>query len=81
MDAILAFYSINVVLPDVYHCHYHSFSKTRDVDIQHIPRRWIVFFAQSDWFLYLGILCTIPLQAKQDGVQFCFVTKEENCYE
>ena len=28
-------------------------------------------FAQFDWFLFLGISCTIHLRAKQDGVQFC----------
>ena len=33
--------------------------------------RWIVFFVQPDWFLHLGISCTIHLRVKQDGVQFC----------
>ena len=32
----------------------------------------IVSFAQSDWFPYLGISCTIHLRAKQDGIPFCF---------
>ena len=44
----------------------------RDIANYHIPLRWIVFSAQSDWFVYLGISCTIHLRAKQDGVQFCF---------
>ena len=29
----------------------------------------VVFFEQSEWFLYLGIFCTILLRVKQDGVQ------------
>ena len=32
---------------------------------------WIVFLAQSDWFLYLKISCTIHIRAKQDGVRLC----------
>ena len=31
-----------------------------------------MFFAQSDWFFYLRISCTVHLRAKQDGVPFCF---------
>ena len=58
-----------------------SQSKVRDVlchrervnkPCQYIPRRWIVFLGQSDYFLSLGISCTIQLRAKQDGFQFCF---------
>ena len=29
-------------------------------------------FLRSDWFLHLGISCTIHPLAKQDGVPFCF---------
>ena len=45
-----------------------------------------MFFAQSDWFSYLGRCCTINLRAKQDGVQFClryrrtfFSTQRSRC--
>ena len=31
-----------------------------------------MFPAHYEWFLYLGISCTIHLRAKQDGCPFCF---------
>ena len=30
-----------------------------------------MYFAQSDWFLYLRTSCTMHFRAKQDGVPFC----------
>ena len=49
--------------------------KMKDIYFHHILRRWIVFFAQSDWFLYFGISCTVHLQVKQDAVQFWVVVE------
>ena len=49
-----------------------TIGRRSNIFFQHMPGRWIVFFAQSDWFLYLAISCTIHRRAKQDGVPFCF---------
>ena len=35
------------------------------------------FLAQSDWFLYLEISCTIHLRAKQIASSFVYVAEEE----